>query len=80
MALAVKHLTLAFGSGHDLTVHETEPHSGLCAVSVEPAWDSLSPSVSAPPLLTFSLKIKKLKKNVTVICNLHTSSSPVKLK
>ena len=27
-----------------------EPRVGLCADSVGPAWDSLSPSLSAPPL------------------------------
>ena len=49
MALSVKHLTLGFGSGHDLTVSEVEPHIGLCADSMEPAWDfslPVSPSVS----------------------------------
>ena len=29
-------------------------HVGLWADSVEPAWDSLSPSLLAPPLLTLS--------------------------
>ena len=28
-------------------------------VSAEPAWESLSPSFSAPPLLTLSLSLKK---------------------
>ena len=36
MAQSVKRLTLDLGSGHDLTVHELEPHVRLCA---EPAWD-----------------------------------------
>ena len=49
VAQLVKHLTFAFGSGRDLTVHEFEPHVGLCANSVEPAWDPLS----------FSLKISE---------------------
>ena len=41
-----------------------EPYVGLCADSVEPAWDSLSPFLSAPALLmlSLSLKINKLKK------------------
>ena len=58
-------LTLDFGSGHDLTVREFEPHFRLCADSVEPAWDSRSPSLSAPPMLvlSLSLKISKLNKN-----------------
>ena len=42
MAQSVKRLTLHFGSGHDLKVLEFEPCVGLCADSVEPAWDSLS--------------------------------------
>ena len=42
MAQLVKHLTLDFGSGHDLTVHEFESGIGLCADRAEPAWDSLS--------------------------------------
>ena len=52
--------TLGFGSGHDLTVHEFEPHVRLCAAHAEPAWDSLSPSHSAPPLhwLSLSLSLK----------------------
>ena len=55
MAQSVKHLTLDFGSGHDLTVCEFKPHIGLCTDSVEPTWDSLSPSLSALPLLMLSL-------------------------
>ena len=39
MAQLAKRLTLDFGSGRDLTVCEMEPH----------AWDSLSPSLPAPP-------------------------------
>ena len=46
--------TLDFSSGHDFMVHEFKPHIGLCADSVEPAWDLLSPSLSLslPPSLT----------------------------
>ena len=54
VAQPVKHPTLAFGSGHYLMVHEFEPYMGLCADSVEPAWDSVSPSLYAPPLLSLS--------------------------
>ena len=54
----VKHPTLGFCSGHDFTVHEFEPHVGLCAGSAEPGWDCLSPSLSAPLLLTHSLTQK----------------------
>ena len=64
MAHSVQRLTLNFGSGSDLTAHRIEPRIGLCTGRAEPAWDSLSPSLSAPPLLTLylSLKINKLKK------------------
>ena len=66
MAQLVEPPALGFGSGPDLAVRGIEPHVGLCADSVEPAWVSLSPSLSAPPLLALSLplslKINKLKK------------------
>ena len=51
VAQSVECPTLDFSSGHDLVVREFEPHVGLCTDSVGPAWDSLSPSLSAPPLL-----------------------------
>ena len=49
-----------FGSGHDLAVHEFEPHIGLAAVSTEPTLDPLSPSLCPSPTcsLSFSLKIE----------------------
>ena len=47
-AQLVKRLTLDFGSGHDLTVRETEPHIGLCVDSAEPAWDALYLPLSLP--------------------------------
>ena len=53
MAQLVKCLTLDFGSGHDLTVGETEPHVGFCTDSTEPVADSLS----APPLLVLTLSL-----------------------
>ena len=46
VAQSVKNSTLGFGSGYDLTVHEIEPSVRLLANSVEPTWDSLSPSLS----------------------------------
>ena len=49
---------------HDLTflaVHEFEPHMGLCADSMEPALDPLSPSLSAPPWLSLSLSLSLSK-------------------
>ena len=64
-AQSVEHPALDFSSGHELTVREIEPRVGLCVDSSEPAGDSLSPSLSAPPLLmctcslSLSLKINK---------------------
>ena len=46
MAQLVKSLTLDFGLGHDGAVSEIEPDVGLCVDSAEPAWDSLSLSLS----------------------------------
>ena len=57
VAQLVKHPTLGFGSHHDLTLVEIEPHIGLCADNAEPAWDSLSPCLYAS--LSLSLKINK---------------------
>ena len=58
MAQLVKCLTLDFGSGHDLMVHEFEP-----ADDVEPVWDSLSLSLSLSlwlsPIRSFSLSQNK---------------------
>ena len=58
VAQLVKRLTLGFGSGQNLMVREIKPCTGLCADSVKPAWDSLSPFLSAPHLLSLSLKNK----------------------
>ena len=58
MAQSVKRPTLdfgAFGAGHDLMLHETKPHAGLCADSTDPAWDFLSPSLPHPCSYAFSL-------------------------
>ena len=51
VAHSVKHLTLGFSSGHNLLVHEFEPHIGLFTNSTELAKGPLSPSLSAiqPP-------------------------------
>ena len=49
---------LDFSSGHDLMVHdEFKLQFWLCADSAEPAWDSLSPSLSTPPRLTLVLSL-----------------------
>ena len=85
LAPSVRCPTLDFSSGHDLTVHEIEPHVRLCAGSTEPTWDSLSLSLSVSfslslsPLLThsFSLKInkfQKIKKMVIIFINFIPSS------
>ena len=55
MAQSVKHPTLDFGSGHDLSVCGFKPHIGLRADSTESDGDSLSPSLSVP--LAFSLSL-----------------------
>ena len=58
-AHAVKHRTLDFGSGRGLAVRGIKPRIRLYAESEEPAWDSLSPPLSAPPLLVLSLSLSK---------------------
>ena len=55
MAQSVKRWALDLGSGHDLTVHEIEPQ----VVSAKPAWDFLSPSLSALPPLMLAKYINK---------------------
>ena len=63
VAQSIEHQTLDYSLGCDLTVCDMESRIRLCAVSTEPAWDSPSPSLSAPiPLtlvrpLSLSLKI-----------------------
>ena len=61
VAQSVKGPALGFGSGHDLTVRETDSHLGFCADSMESAWDSLPPSLSAPPPLAYSLSLSLSK-------------------
>ena len=41
----VAQATLDFGPGHDVTACEIGPHAGLCADSMESAWDLLSVSL-----------------------------------
>ena len=64
-AQSVKRPTLGFSLGYDLTVHEFEPHVGLCADSWEPGacfrfCVSISLSLWPSPdhALSFSLKNK----------------------
>ena len=61
-AQSVKHPTVDFGSGRDLTNHELDPLIGLCAGSVEPAWDSQSLSLS------LSLSLSALPPHVLSLC------------
>jgi len=60
----VKHLTLDFPSGHDLGDMRLSPELGS-ALGVVPAWDSLSPPLSAPlsALRPLSLSLFLKKKN-----------------
>ena len=62
VAQSVEVPTPDFSSGHDLMVRGIKPCVWLCADSVEPAWDSLSPplSVTLPisPSLLISLSNK----------------------
>ena len=55
MAQSVEAPTLDFSSGQDLTVCGIEPQVRLFADSMEPAWDSRSPFLSASFLLSLSL-------------------------
>jgi len=48
VAELVKHVTLDFGSGHDLRAVRLSPMSGS-ELSMESACESLSPSPLAPP-------------------------------
>ena len=52
-------LSVDFSSGHDLMACEFEPcvPAVLTAQSLEPASDSVSPSLSAPPPLTLCLSL-----------------------
>ena len=54
----------AFGSAHDLMVHEFHPSIGLSAGHTEPTLDPLSPSPFATPPVVFSLSKIKINKNL----------------
>ena len=56
-----------FDSGHDLKVHKFKVHIGPAAVSAEPTTDRLSPFLSAPPLITFSLSKINIKNSEVLI-------------
>ena len=57
MAQSVECLTLDFGSGHDPRVMGSSLTSEASMLGREPAWDSLSLSPSAPPLLACTLAL-----------------------
>ena len=50
--------TLDFDSGHDLVAREFEPCVRFCIDGMEPAWDSVSPSLSVPFPLACALSLK----------------------
>ena len=58
VAQSVEYPTPDFGSGHYLMVMRLSPASGS-VLSVEPAWDSPSPSLFAPPQLLHFLSQNK---------------------
>ena len=73
MTQSVEHVTLDFGSDHDIMVMELSPALGS-ALGMEPACNSRSPSPfsSAPPLRMHSLsqktnEQKNLKRIITSI-------------
>ena len=73
VAQLFKCLTLDFGSGHDLTVCEIEPQTGICADSEELTWDSLSPYLC--PSLTHGMHMHalslSLSQNKSVLGIMH---------
>ena len=64
VAQLVKHQTLDFGLGHDLTICKFKPHIGLSAVSAEPASDLLSPESLPIPTCAHSLSLSKINKSL----------------
>ena len=59
VAQSVKCPTIDFGSGHDLTVHEFEHHTGLHSDSAEPAWDSVSLPLCLPHPCSLSVSLSQ---------------------
>ena len=60
-----------FGSGHDVTVRDFEPHMGLSVVSAQGPFQILCPPVSLPLprlLLTLSPSKVNIKKKKKVTC------------
>ena len=59
MAPPVKHPTLGFSSGHDLMALWVRAPGRALRDTVEPAWDSLSPVLSASIPLVLPLSLSK---------------------
>ena len=57
VAQSVKRLTLDLSSGHNLMVRAFKPHIGLCADSMESAWDALSLSLCPSPACTCAFSL-----------------------
>ena len=57
VAQSVKHPTLNFSSGYDLTACGIKPWVRLHTKSIEPSWDSLSPSLCPSPSRVFSFSL-----------------------
>ena len=55
-------VALVRDSDHDLTVGGFEPSIKLCSDSTEPAWDSLSLSLSVYPSPSLSFSLSKINK------------------
>ena len=70
VAQLLKHLTLDFISGHDLTVVRWNPVSGS-VLGMEPAWDALCPSPACILVLSLTLTLKKKKKKLSLYCLTH---------
>lgn len=58
---SVEHPALGIGSGHHLMIHEFEPHIGLFADGVVPAWNLVSPPLCPSPACALSyIKFQEL--------------------
>ena len=61
---SVKHQTLAQVMISQFMGSSPTAGSGLTAQSLEPASDSVSPTLSAPPLHAFSMSVSKINKHL----------------
>ena len=81
---SVKHPTLDFSSGHDLTICKFEPRHQLCTDSMEPVWYFVSFSLCPSPACSLSLskyikinskKKKKKRRRKSVEGRIHSVKS-----